>query len=542
MYNPSFTETKQRIATSQSTGLSPIERVQATSRQYVTTANLIGLIGGLLAVACLLSPLHNGWNIRLPLYLIMVVWVLLRPRMALYLLPFAIPWGSLDTVQILFNVTSADVLVILLIVSWLAGFAIRTHYNPASMQEASPFDYDSFKSVPRFLLLGLGVLLLAMLFSIIGATSLKSSLKEIVKWVELLIVLVLGTMYLRTRRQIWTLIVMMCLAAITQSFLGFAQNYLNLGPSSFVRDASLRVYGTFDQPNPFAGYINMTLPIAVSLLILGRNWTTRILSGIVVVLLGAVEYMTLSRGGEIAIVVAILFILTVGIWGLRKLVAVGAVGFLCIIAAYLAGVIPSHYIQPILNKLGLIKISFSSPSAADYATAERLAHWVAGINMFLAHPITGVGIGNYPDVYSAYHITIFVNSLGHAHNYYINIAAETGVIGLAAFLFFLTTIFVMGWRAYQSVNKEYLQAKYERTHPQASFSEQRRRQLFERFGRLTNDRALAIGLIAALITVCVHNLVDDLYVHGMTILFALLIVCLIRLARVRQEAFIEQHQ
>ena len=541
MYNPSFTETKQRTATSQSTGLSSIERVQASLRRYVTTANLIGLIGGLLAVACLFSPLHNGWNIRLPLYLIMVVWVLLRPHMALYLLPFAIPWGSLDTVQILFNVTSADVLVILLIVSWLAGFAIRTHYNPASMRDGGPLDYDSFKSVPRFLLLGVGVLLLAMLFSLIGATSLKSSLKEIVKWVELLIVLILGTMYLRTRRQIWTLIVMMCLAAITQSFLGLAQNYLNLGPSSFVRDASLRVYGTFDQPNPFAGYINMTLPIVISLLILGRNWTTRILSGMVVVLLGAVEYMTLSRGGEIAIVVAILFILTVGIWGLRKLVAVGAVGFLCIIAAYLAGVIPSHYIQPILNKLGLIQISFSSPSAADYATAERLAHWVAGINMFLAHPITGVGIGNYPDVYGTYHITIFVNSLGHAHNYYINIAAETGVIGLAAFLFFLTTIFVTGRYAYKAVNRHYLQAKYERSHPQAGVSEQQRRQLLERFGTLTNDRALAIGLLAALIAVCVHNLVDDLYVHGMTILFALLIVCLIRLARVRQEAFIEQN-
>ena len=542
MYNPGFTETKQILPTSHSTDMSPVERVRTSLRRYATTANIIGLVGGLLAVACLLAPLHNGWNIRLPLYLIMVVWVLLRPRTALYLLPFAIPWGSLDTVQILFNVTSADVLVILLIVSWLAGFAIRSHYNPASMRDAGPLDYASFKSVPRYLLIGTGVLLLAMLLSIIGATSLKSSLKEIVKWVELLIVLILGTMYLKTRRQIWTLIVMMCLAAVSQSFLGFAQNYLNLGPSSFVRDASLRVYGTFDQPNPFAGYINMTLPIVLSLMILGRNWTTRILSGAAVVLLGAVEYMTLSRGGEIAIVVAILFILTVGIWGLRKLAAVGGVGFLCIVAAYLAGVIPSHYIQPILDKLGLIKISFSSPSAADYATAERLAHWVAGINMFLTHPITGVGIGNYPDVYSAYHITIFVNSLGHAHDYYINIAAETGVIGLAAFLFFLATIFVAGWRAYQVVNRHYLQARYERQHPQTGMSGQQRRQLFERFGELTNDRALAVGLFAALITVCVHNLVDDLYVHGMTILFALLIVSLIRLARVRQEAFIESHQ
>ena len=44
-----------------------------------------------------------------------------------------------------------------------------------------------------------------------------------------------------------------------------------------------------------------------------------------------------------------------------------------------------------------------------------------------------------------------------------------------------------------------------------------------------NDRALAIGLLAALLSVCVHNLVDDLYVHSLTNLIALLLIVLIRL-------------
>ena len=46
---------------------------------------------------------------------------------------------------------------------------------------------------------------------------------------------------------------------------------------------------------------------------------------------------------------------------------------------------------------------------------------------------------------------------------------------------------------------------------------------------LGNDRALAIGLLAALLSVCVHNLVDDLYVHSLTNLMALLLIVLIRL-------------
>ena len=47
--------------------------------------------------------------------------------------------------------------------------------------------------------------------------------------------------------------------------------------------------------------------------------------------------------------------------------------------------------------------------------------------------------------------------------------------------------------------------------------------------KLTNDRALAVGILAALLSVCIHNMVDDLYVHSMTNLIALLFVALIRL-------------
>ena len=52
---------------------------------------------------------------------------------------------------------------------------------------------------------------------------------------------------------------------------------------------------------------------------------------------------------------------------------------------------------------------------------------------------------------------------------------------------------------------------------------------YVRLNLLQNDRALALGLLAALVSICAHNLVDDLYVHSMTNLIALLLVALIRL-------------
>jgi O-antigen ligase len=119
--------------------------------------------------------------------------------------------------------------------------------------------------------------------------------------------------------------------------------------------------------------------------------------------------------------------------------------------------------------------------------------------------------------------------LGHAHNYYINIAAEAGVLGLIAFLLFILALFVAGGRAYGAINKRYKALKARRAKPQAGLPEWKVRTVATRLGLLTNDRALAIGLLAALLSVCVHNMVDDLYVHSMTLLFALLLIALIRL-------------
>ncbi len=528
MYNPSINQIGQAVSRP-----TRITELLARMRTQVTLANSVGLIGAICALFCLLLlPSSSYWNIRLPLYLILVLWTLLRPRVALYLLPIAIPWGSLDTITISsLNANSADILVILLIVSWLGSFVLRSQ----GFRKIGSLDVEK-EPLPRYLVIAAIALLFAMIISVATAQSVTASIKDLIKWVEFLAVLLIGAKYLRTRNQIWLLAVVMILAGVSQAFYGYAQNFLNLGPQSFIRDGGLRVYGTFNQPNPYAGYINMSLPIALSLMLLGRNWATRILAGTAAILLGAAEYLTKSNGGEIAITVAILFIFIVGFPQLRKLAAAGGVGILVLIAALLAGVIPQRLTQPILSKLGLVAISFTSPSAQDYSTAERLAHWIAGINMFLDHPLTGVGIGNYGTAYAPYHVTIFVNSLDHAHNYYINTAAETGIIGLTTFVLFLIAMFVAGSHAYRTISKKYMQLKAERLMPKVGISRLTMLQASNALGVFTNDRALAIGLLASLISVCVHNLVDNLYVHGLTILFALLLVALIRLADIHIRA------
>jgi O-antigen ligase len=515
-------------------------------RKFITPSNLTASVCIAIAIFLLLAP-PLPWNIRLTLYSVLLVWTILRPRIALYLIPICVPWGSLDFIEFKgLRLNSADLLVIFLGIGWLLSFGLRQNTGPRDREAAH---------IPSYLVIALFALIGTMLLSMTVALNISSSLKEISKWLEVVVVILLGSQYLRSRRQIWIIVALICLAGISQAFYGYIQAYFNIGPQSFLRDATLRVYGTFDQPNPYAGYINIPLSISLALLFFGRNWVTRILAGLTAIFLGVAEYLSQSRGGEIALAAALLFIVLAGIPGIRVLMRVLIAVFLGTFLALLAGWIPLFVFDPILRFLGVTQITFTNPSNQDYSTAERLAHWIAGLHMFMDHPVLGVGIGNYPDAYPKYLITIFTNSLGHAHNYYINIAAETGSIGLIAFLLFLLAVFVAGGHSLREINKKLRLTKLQipRSHPVIQDPVGRRNKMhlllhplslihyyqekgpYVIVGQLTNDRALAIGLLAALIAICTHNLVDDLFVHSLTNLIALLLISLIRLEKVTPE-------
>jgi O-antigen ligase len=520
----------------------------------IASPALLSILGAVLAIVLLIAP-PFPWDMRLPLYGCVFIWTILRPRLALYLMAFAVPWGSLDFLSLGgLRLNSADILVGFLVMGWLLSWTLPRSMGGARDREPG--------NIPGYFLLALLLFLGVMLLSTTVAINRTDSFKEIVKWLEFLLLALLGSQYLHTRKQIWILICCLVVAAITQSFLGYVQAAFNLGPASFVRSASLRVYGTFDQPNPYAGYLNMILVVVLALTLLGKGWLVRVLAGISTCLIGGAFALTQSRGGQIAFLVALVFMLLVGIPRLRLWGGLAVIGLLVFVEGVIAGFLPAGLFNRVESFLGLNQISLQHPSAQDYSTAERLAHWIAGVRMYLAHPILGVGIGNYPDAYAHYYVTIFVNSLGQAHDYYINIAAETGTLGLLIYLFFIIAMLVAGGSAVQQLCRGYWQARQALLrgqrhvpapvgwrnkvalllHPGALFRYYQPEERYQYMARWTNERALAIGLMAALLTVCVHNLVDDLYDHSLTNLLALLVIALLRLGYLKATSTYSGHQ
>ncbi|HID86926.1 MAG TPA: O-antigen ligase domain-containing protein [Anaerolineae bacterium] len=143
----------------------------------------------------------------------------------------------------------------------------------------------------------------------------------------------------------------------------------------------------------------------------------------------------------------------------------------------------------------------------NFATIERLAHWQAALGMWRDHPWLGVGIGNYVAAYPRYALPRWDDPLGHAHNYYLNIAAETGLVGLVAYLLFLAAAFWQTWRA--ALRASHPLALWNTSYPHSDS--------VEAVYSTGLARGIAIGVLGLLTALSTHSLTDNLYVHGMGI-------------------------
>jgi O-antigen ligase len=269
-----------------------------------------------------------------------------------------------------------------------------------------------------------------------------------------------------------------------------------------------RAYGTFEQPNPYAGYLGMVASVAIGALAVvtvdragqwGRAPSATALAGArrrppmaIVALLGlaasvlaAALGMSWSRGAWVGFGAALLAMAVAlprrTVWGVA-LVAGLVVAFA---GLYGTGLLPpsistrltgfSRYIQ-------FEDVRGVAINDANYSVIERLAHWQSALEMLRENTWLGVGFGAYEAAYRQYDLINWPYALGHAHNYYLTVAAEAGIIGLLAYLVLWSTVVWQTWRA----------------------------------GKRARGiaRGAAIGLLGAWTHLGVHSLLDNLYVNN----------------------------
>jgi O-antigen ligase len=126
----------------------------------------------------------------------------------------------------------------------------------------------------------------------------------------------------------------------------------------------------------------------------------------------------------------------------------------------------------------------------NFAVQERLAHWRAGWAMAKRYPLLGVGAGGFSDRYREFtKVWRFRISRGHAHNAYIHAAAQSGFIGLTAYLVFVVTVGLHLWQARRAATD-------------------------------AAARAVCAGAIGVSLTFAVHGIVDYLHVLSLPVQLA----------------------
>ncbi|HJO06306.1 MAG TPA: O-antigen ligase family protein [Chloroflexota bacterium] len=312
----------------------------------------------------------------------------------------------------------------------------------------------------------------------------SQSFKELAKWGQAAIALFAAMDLARCPSDLKPVAVVAGVALAGEVVLATAQAALGLGPDSFRVGGLTRAYGTFEQPNPFAGYLVLQLPFALAgALIWNGKWRWLALGVAALAMVGIV--LSLSRGAWLGGVVGMLVAgwLAAGMSrGLLKWAGlVVAIGLAFFLLSRGSGVVPATAGTILSGERDLVDLASNSGSA-DFAVMQRVAFWVAGARMVADRPLTGVGLGNFDEGYPDYNIGIWDESLGHAHNFYLNLAAEAGLISAGLFVVFLGGVMLRGLRA---------------------------------GGRAPASRVALIGATGSLTAFAAHSLVDSVFVGGL---------------------------
>lgn len=149
-----------------------------------------------------------------------------------------------------------------------------------------------------------------------------------------------------------------------------------------------------------------------------------------------------ARAALLGLTLATLFVAFVinGEWKSGYLPAFVAVGVLVALRSPKAALLMA-LVGPVLA----LYISSQAIASDEYSYSTRLDAWIIVLNMVRESPILGFGPANY------YWYTPLFPIRGYAvqfnsHNQYIDIVAQTGLVGLAAFLWFMGSVALVAWR------------------------------------------------------------------------------------------------
>jgi O-antigen ligase len=304
---------------------------------------------------------------------------------------------------------------LLIAVAWLARYATEQHGGRDFFREHALLTW---------------AMIAFLAWGAIGALSARqpsATISELLRYGPNFLLLPIAYTAIRTRRDLSLVLSAIVLGA----FVAAISAVLSPAPASEIAEEGTRATGTIGDPNELAAVLLVGVALGAGIaLAKDRRPPMRLVAALAVPLCAVGIFVSLSRGGLIALAAMLIAgAFFAGRWrlavtGLLVAVAVGGVLYFTEIAA-----LPARE-----------RITTSNGGSG------RTDLWTIGERMVKAHPLTGVGLGNFPIVSADYVLQpgvtryaqlIFSTAPKVTHNTYLQIAAESGIPGALLFLVLL---------------------------------------------------------------------------------------------------------
>lgn len=279
-------------------------------------------------------------------------------------------------------------------------------------------------------------------------------------WIKLTLYLLLFTLMARVLRSpllrsilIFTFLAVALVVSVygvRQEFFGAVQLATWNDPSSQLAQDT-RVYSYLGNPNLLAGYLLPAFALSIAAVLAWRRWLPKLLAVTMVVVNGACIYFTDSRGGWIGVLAMLLiFGLLLRFWWGKYLSPFWRKWLLPIAFGILAGLLAVALAASEPLRLRATSIFVGRQ---DSSNNFRINVWMAVLDMIRDRPILGIGPGNdaFNRIYPAYAETGYTAL--SAYSVFLELAVETGIVGLACFLWLLTVTFNQGWMQLQRLRQ-----------------------------------------------------------------------------------------
>jgi O-antigen ligase len=186
-----------------------------------------------------------------------------------------------------------------------------------------------------------------------------------------------------------------------------------------------RIFSTFLLPSHFAAFLVVSIPLSVAFVFTNKHWL-RYLCGLAAALQVFALYLTKSFSGWLSLILAC-----------------GGVAYLYLAyikrvkGRYLVAAIGGLFLVLLLVFAGLSLQRPDNPAASikNNPMVLRALNWGTTVAMIFDSPWLGKGLDTYGIIYPSYQRSV-ANIVHHAHNTYLQLGVEMGIIGTIAFLWF----------------------------------------------------------------------------------------------------------